>query len=82
MRKNAFLEVISQKDTSWNGVPELFFADIGITNTSSLTKFWVSLCILEPIFLYKNSIVYTYGNVCKTYSILILSICHHMVISL
>lgn len=64
------------------------FADIGITNTSSLTKFWVSLCILEPIFLYKNSIVYTYGNVCvagsicKTYSIRILSICHQMVITL
>jgi hypothetical protein len=36
-------EVLSQKDTSENSIPEpFFFPGIDITNTSpSLTKFWV-----------------------------------------
>jgi hypothetical protein len=39
---NAVMEVLSQKDTSLNGVAERFFPGIDISNTSpSLTKFWV-----------------------------------------
>jgi hypothetical protein len=50
MRRNAIPKVLSQKDASWNGVLEPLFPDIHTTNTSpSPTKFWVTLCIPEPI---------------------------------
>jgi hypothetical protein len=44
MCQNAIPEVLSQKDTSRNGMLELFFPSIDITNTSpSSTEFWVTM---------------------------------------
>jgi hypothetical protein len=48
MCSNAVLEVLSQKDASWSGVPEHFFwggGVIGVTNTThtSPAEFWVTL---------------------------------------
>jgi hypothetical protein len=47
--QNAIPEVIYQKDTSWNSVPELL-PDISITNTSpSPNKTWLTVCVQEPM---------------------------------
>jgi hypothetical protein len=48
LRRKAVPEVLSQKDVSRNGVPELF-SGIGITNTTpSPIEFWVTRCVSEP----------------------------------
>jgi hypothetical protein len=51
----------SQKDASWNSVPESLLCGIGIANTPfSLTEFWITLCIPEPISLEKLHDMYIY----------------------
>jgi hypothetical protein len=46
-RRNAVPEVLSQKDTSRNGVQEPLFAGIDVSSTSpSPTEFWVTVCSL------------------------------------
>jgi hypothetical protein len=47
-----------QKCASQNGAPEPLFPRNNVTNTfSSPTKFWVTLCIPEPIFFRKIALI-------------------------
>jgi hypothetical protein len=55
--RNAVPEALPQKDAGSNGVPEPFLPGINITNTyPSPTKFWVTLCVPEHIFVIKISL--------------------------
>jgi hypothetical protein len=55
MCHNAIPEVLSQKDTSLNGVPEPFFLGIDISDMfPSPTEFWITV-LSRTYFLYKNN---------------------------
>jgi hypothetical protein len=55
--QNAVPEILSQKDASWNRVPEPFFPGIGITNTIPLQPNAGSLVAFQNLFQNKNSTV-------------------------
>jgi hypothetical protein len=46
----AILEVLSHKGASWNGIPEPFFRDIGIINTTPLQPNFGPLFVLQNFF--------------------------------
>jgi hypothetical protein len=57
MCQNAVPEVLFQKDSSQNSVPEPVFSGFDITPPPLQPNFWAIVCILEPVFFRKIALI-------------------------
>jgi hypothetical protein len=60
--QNDVLEVLSQKDASWNGILEPLFPGIGLTNTTSLQLNFGLLFVFQNLIQKKNSTVCSHSS--------------------